>query len=388
MNTTNYDKQAGTVSVGPGLRSGQIYDEIMDDGIVVTAGRVAPVGAAGFIAGGGISYHWPSHGWGCDNVINYEMILANGTIVNANERQNRDLWVAQRGSSGNFGLITRYDMRAIPYADPKVPLIWAGAIEYDWSAKEEFVHRWVAFTKRHALDTNSSSMLQLQYDTASDKWQLVTILSNTANIANATTLKPMISMDKQLGNSLRSDTMGNFTREFFADVNDKYHIWFTSTYTMNPDFILYTQEQHELLVQQLRAALPNGTQFTSLTTHHAITPTVVSHSKGNNVLGLEKHVANNTVGHMFLIWVQLKTAQDEAVALPIVQAWHKKLGEEGTKRRMNWNWEYLNYAHGLQDPIRTYGEENVRKLRKASKKYDPKGVFQTLRGSGFKIPVN
>ena len=229
MNTTNYDKQAGTVSVGPGLRSGQIYDEIMDDGIVVTAGRVAPVGAAGFIAGGGISYHWPSHGWGCDNVINYEMILANGPIVNANERQNRDLWVAQRGSSGNFGLITRYDMRAIPYADPKVPLIWAGAIEYDWSAKEEFVHRWVAFTKRHALDTNSSSMLQLQYDTASDKWQLVTILSNIANIANATTLQPIISMDKQLGNSLRSDTMGNFTREFFADVNDKYHIWFTST---------------------------------------------------------------------------------------------------------------------------------------------------------------
>lgn len=157
---------------------------------------------------------------------------------------------------------------------------------------------------------------------------------------------------------------------------------------MNPDFILYTQEQHELLVQQLRAALPNGTQFTSLTTHHAITPTVLSHPKGNNVLGLEKHVANNTVGYMFLIWVQLMTAQDEAVALPIVQAWHKKLGEEGSKRRINWNWEYLDYAHGLQDPVRTYGEENVRKMRKASKKYDPKGVFQTLRGSRFKIPVN
>jgi hypothetical protein len=37
-------------------------------------------------------------------------------------------------------------------------------------------------------------------------------------------------MDKQLGNSLRSDTMGNFTRNYFADMNDKYHIWFTLTY--------------------------------------------------------------------------------------------------------------------------------------------------------------
>ena len=86
--------------------------------------------------------------------------------------------------------------------------------------------------------------------------------------------------------------------------------------------------------------------------------------------------------------MQLKTAQDEAIALPIVQAWHKKLGEEGTKRKINWNWEYLNYANGLQDPIQTYGKENIRKLRKASKEYDPEDVFQTLRGSGFKIPVN
>jgi hypothetical protein len=157
---------------------------------------------------------------------------------------------------------------------------------------------------------------------------------------------------------------------------------------MKSDFILYTQEQHKLLVQQLRAALPNGTQFTSLTTHHAITPTVVSHSKGNNVLGLEKYVANNTVGHMFLIWVQLKTAQDEEVALPIVQAWLKKVGEEITWRRINWNWEYLNYAHGIQDPIRPYGKKNIEKLRKSSKKYDLEGVFQTSRGSGFKFPVN
>jgi hypothetical protein len=43
--------------------------------------------------------------------------------------------------------------------------------------------------------------------------------------------------------------MGNFTRESVTDVNDKYHIWLTSTYIMDPDLILYMQEQHELLVQ-------------------------------------------------------------------------------------------------------------------------------------------
>jgi hypothetical protein len=50
----------------------------MDDGIVVTSRSRRP-------------YCGPSHGWGCDNVINYEMTVANRRIVNANEQLNRDL---------------------------------------------------------------------------------------------------------------------------------------------------------------------------------------------------------------------------------------------------------------------------------------------------------
>jgi FAD/FMN-containing dehydrogenase len=316
------------------------------------------------------------------------MVLANGTVVNANENENRDLWVAQRGGSGNFGLVTRFDMRAIPYADPAVPKIWGGYIIYDYaSMKEEFVNRWVSFTKSHATDTDSSSLFHFRYASLTDSWELLTTISNTANIPNAPILEPLVTMDNQLKNTMRSDTMRNFTLENTGP-NNLYNIWFTSTYNNDARFILYAQEQHPGLVAELRAALPEGTDFTSLTTHHAITPTVVSHSNGNNVLGLEKHVANDNVGILFLIWLQLKTAEDEAIALPIVKAWHDKISAYGTELGINWDWEYLDYAHGLQDPISKYGEENIIKLRQASKKYDPNGVFQTLRGTGFKIPFN
>jgi hypothetical protein len=64
MNETTYDANKNVVSIGPGTRSGITYDNIKDDGVVITAGRVAPVGASGFVLGGGISYHWPGHGWG------------------------------------------------------------------------------------------------------------------------------------------------------------------------------------------------------------------------------------------------------------------------------------------------------------------------------------
>lgn len=46
---------------------------------------------------------------------------------------------------------------------------------------------------------------------------------------------------------------------------------------------------------------------------------------------------------------------------------------------------YLNYCDGSQDPLRSYGEENVRKMKAAATKYDPTGVFQTRVPGGFKI---
>ena len=46
---------------------------------------------------------------------------------------------------------------------------------------------------------------------------------------------------------------------------------------------------------------------------------------------------------------------------------------------------YLNYADRSQKPLESYGAANVAKIRAASWKYDPTGVFQTLMPGGFKI---
>lgn len=42
-------------------------------------------------------------------VENWEIVLANGTVVNANANENADLWKAQKGGSGNLGFVTRID---------------------------------------------------------------------------------------------------------------------------------------------------------------------------------------------------------------------------------------------------------------------------------------
>lgn len=47
------------------------------------------------------------------------------------------------------------------------------------------------------------------------------------------------------------------------------------------------------------------------------------------------------------------------------------------------NFTYLNYAGSNQNPIATYG--TMPALRKVSKKYDPKGVFQTAVPGPWKL---
>lgn len=46
---------------------------------------------------------------------------------------------------------------------------------------------------------------------------------------------------------------------------------------------------------------------------------------------------------------------------------------------------YLNYSDISQDPLRTYGESNVKQMKEVAVKYDPMGIFQTRVPGGFKI---
>jgi hypothetical protein len=46
---------------------------------------------------------------------------------------------------------------------------------------------------------------------------------------------------------------------------------------------------------------------------------------------------------------------------------------------------YLNYADTSQDPLGSYGADNVQYLRNVAAKYDPGALFQTRVPGEFKI---
>ena len=57
-------------------------------------------------------------------MINFEVVLGNGTITNANSTSNPDLWWAMKGGGNRFGIVTKFTFKAHPAGvDGKV---WGG----------------------------------------------------------------------------------------------------------------------------------------------------------------------------------------------------------------------------------------------------------------------
>ncbi|KIJ15662.1 hypothetical protein PAXINDRAFT_99511 [Paxillus involutus ATCC 200175] len=83
-----------------------------------------PVGSAVMLLGG-FGFLGRLHGLSMDNVVEAEVVLADGRIVIASETEHPDLWWALRGAGPAFGVVTRYKAKAFP-----VPVVFAGNLIY------------------------------------------------------------------------------------------------------------------------------------------------------------------------------------------------------------------------------------------------------------------
>jgi FAD/FMN-containing dehydrogenase len=120
------DPDARTATIGGGCLLGDVDAATHEHGMAFPVGILSTTGAGGLILGGGMGYLSRKAGLSIDNLLGAEVVLADGSVVNANESENDDLYWAIRGGGGNFGVVTQMTLRLHPISTiVGGPMFWS-----------------------------------------------------------------------------------------------------------------------------------------------------------------------------------------------------------------------------------------------------------------------
>ena len=176
MNQTTLSADKQTATVGAGAKWGEVYQYVDARGAAIPGRRASDVGVAGLTLGGGNSFYAARYGIVCDNVKNFEIVLGNGTITNANAAQNPDLFKALKGGSGNLGLVTRFDFIAFRSGP-----LWGGRTAYTYADLPIFFAPIIDFTNSIASDPYGSLIVFWGHNPTSNETIVSTLYDYTGN---------------------------------------------------------------------------------------------------------------------------------------------------------------------------------------------------------------
>lgn len=167
-------------------------------------------------------------------------------------------------------------------------------------------------------------------------------------------------------------------------------IWFTASFKNDTRIVSHAGTLHQELVTRLKTEIVRGDDFWALCLFQPLPLKIITSSSKttthNNALGLLPSDQDDAL--LLQTTVMVRTSEQEALAYPYCQAFLAAVREFASglpDGDGNLEWEYMNYANASQDPLRSYGEANVERLKHVAKKYDPEEVFQRLCVGGFKI---
>ena len=111
MKKVEVDTKKKVAHVEMGATWGDFDKATQQFGLSTTGGLITTTGVAGLTLGGGVGWLVRKCGLSCDNLIEAEIITADGNIVKASLQENPDLLWGIRGGGGNFGIVSSITLR-------------------------------------------------------------------------------------------------------------------------------------------------------------------------------------------------------------------------------------------------------------------------------------
>ncbi|RAL04565.1 FAD-binding oxidoreductase [Aspergillus ibericus CBS 121593] len=354
----------GIARVGAGCTWGEVYAWLEGQGLSAIGGRDPQVGLGGFLLGGGMGALPNLYGLGADNVKNFEILLANGTLINANAHDNPDLYRVLKGGGSNFGIVTRFDIQTYPL----IPIQYTITL---YNPTDHLAINHATATIQAAMETDPKIGLftnfnhgfvavGLLYGDHTKQPEICTAFKGLESIMTAVppTKGTILSLATAMGHvqEERKRAISTITTKVSVELyEDVYTLW-----------------------NGVRSTLPDGCIL-----HYTIQPMSAAgvragEERGGNVLGLEG------VGQVWWVFTcEWPTGIDDSIAQAAVETMSARVEILAREKELLLDFKCMTFATGSQRVLGGYGAENVKRMQDVAGKYDPEGVFQRLQFGGF-----
>ncbi|KAK5992062.1 FAD-dependent monooxygenase sdcF [Cladobotryum mycophilum] len=380
LNSVTYDPETKLASLGPGRRWRQVYETLEPAGVMVAGGREANVGVGGFLVGGGVSWYSLTQGLGCDTVVNVEIVLADGSIINANAAEHADLWKATRGGSTNFGIITRFDLATFPAKH-----VWGGARVSDFSNPAAVATTFSNFMESYGSHPNDVLLLDVSYGSSMPGtlpgYSVTQLLTNIDGVEDSPAFNEVLKIPASYSN-IGKKPISQYSEELTTPCDGRAVYY---TFTIKNDFRVLQKfyDVFKSLITKLLTLLPPANvRGDAVAQPLAKLFGDASARNGGNMTGID---SIDGEADLMLFYLMAQNTDH----MPILHREIKAAGEEVEEFARSLNFllpfKYLNYAEGTQDVLAGYGQKNVDFMREVALKYDPTGVFQRMVPGGWKI---
>ncbi|KAK0224250.1 hypothetical protein IW262DRAFT_882884 [Armillaria fumosa] len=360
FNEVTYDSATQAAVIGAGNIWDDVYEVLNAQSVNVLGGRVTGIGVGGFTLGGGYSYLSNQYGLALDNVIAYELVTPNATVVTVTEENDPDLFFSLKGGFNNYGIVTRFTLKAYPQGP-----VWGGVVSYNASYISAFNAAAVKFCSEV---TDPKAAMVMTYAYTSSQVSLSSMIFYDGHIP------PDGIFDDFL--AIPASAQDITTRSFLDLITSAtFPTGLRAAYNHIP-ILEYSESTIEGMINELNFWGPTLSAHGATSVIYTIEPflpSLLTHAPAGSSAypSSRDHVVFPS-----LVSSQWVSESEDAVFHDAMRQTAERLGVTGETI-------YPNYAIYDAPVVDMYGEEGVERMEATRKRVDPHGVM--LLTGGFKV---